>query len=198
MRWCAMWLWRMALLALFTAVCWCAFIGWQIIQQARQDEARPSDAIIVFGAAEYAGRPSPVLKARLDHALELYQHHLAPLVITTGGHGGDATYSEGEVGREYLRSRGVPEAALIAESQSIDTAESAERVATIMRTNSLHTCVAVSDAYHLYRVKQMLSSQGMEAYGSPRPLSVPHGRQQRLLAVAREVLSYALWRLHLT
>ncbi len=192
------WLWRLILLALLTTACWSAWIGWQIVQQARQDEARPVDVLVVFGAAEYAGRPSPVLKARLDHTLELYQKHIAPLIITTGGHGGDATYSEGEVGRDYLRSRGVEESSMIAESHSGDTAESAARVAAIMRTNNLHTCVAVSDAYHLFRVKQMLAAQGIEVYTSPRPQSVPRDRKQRLLAVARETLSYALWRLHLT
>lgn len=192
------WLVRIFLLAIAGVLCWSGWISWQIITQARRDEARKADVLVVFGAAEYAGRPSPVLKARLDHTLELYERGIAPLIITTGGPGGDANHTEGEVGRDYLRSRGVAESNLIAESHSSDTAESAERVAAIMRTNQLHSCVAVSDAYHLFRAKQMLAAQGVEVYGSPRPQSKPRGQFARLMAVEREMLSYALWQLHLT
>ena len=189
---------RLTLLLFLAIVLWTSFTVWRIIQQAHTDDARPADALVVFGAAEYDGRPSPVLKARLDHALALYQRGLAPLIITTGGHGLDPTYSEGQVGHDYLLQHGVDETHLIAESQSNDTAESAERVATILRKNGLHTCIAVSDPYHLFRVKQMLAAQGIEVHPSPRPQFFPKGRQQRLLAVARETLSYTLWRLHLT
>ena len=86
-----------------------AFLYIRIEKQAGRDEAQPADAIVVFGAAEYAGRPSPVYRARLDHAYTLFQRGLAPLIITTGGHGGDPHFSEGGVGHDYLRSRGIPE-----------------------------------------------------------------------------------------
>jgi uncharacterized SAM-binding protein YcdF (DUF218 family) len=115
----------------------------------------PADAIVVFGAAEYSGHPSPVLRARLDHGFDLYQRGIAPVVIVTGGAAADPSFSEGGVGHDYLLHRGVPERALIAETQGRDTAESAVRVAVIMHTNGLHSCVAVSDAYHVFRIRKV-------------------------------------------
>ena len=90
-----------------------------------------------------------MLRARLDHAYGLFQRGLAPVVITTGGAASDPSFSEGGVGRDYLERRGIPERSLIAETQGSDTAQSAVRVAVIMRANGLHSCVAVSDAYHV-------------------------------------------------
>ncbi len=159
------------------------------------DEARPAEAIVVFGAAEYAGHPSPVFKARLDHAYDLYQRGIAPVVITTGGFGPDPTFSEGGVGRDYLSRRGIPDAGLIAETQSADTAESADRVAAILRANGWHRVVAVSDAYHLFRVKQFLARKGVIAYASPRPDSIPKSRSARAEAALREAVSLIFWRL---
>src|SRR5215467_5613044 len=116
-----------------------------VVVGARGDQLHPADAIVVFGAAEYDGRPSPIYKARLDHAVELYRSGLAPIVIATGGAGADPRFSEGEVGRNYLLAQGVPDARLIAETQSPDTAGSARRVATIMRANNMRSGLAVSD-----------------------------------------------------
>ena len=175
----------LALLVVLTAAYIATHVG---------DNARRADAIIVFGAAEYVGRPSPVFKARLDHAYDLFQRGLAPVVITTGGFGDDPKYSEGGVGRDYLSRRGIPDASLIAETQSADTAESAERVAAILRANGWHTVVAVSDAYHLFRVKQFLARQGVTAYTSPRPDSVPKTRTERILGALREAVSLIFWR----
>jgi uncharacterized SAM-binding protein YcdF (DUF218 family) len=169
----------------------------RIVHEASREELRPADAIIVFGAAEYSGRPSPVYRARLDHAFELFQRGIAPVVITTGGAGSDPDYSEGGVGRDYLMRRGIPERNLIAETQGSDTAQSAQRVAVIMRANGMHSCVAVSDEYHVFRTKQLLENQGLQVYVAPRPGSRPHSRWQRALAVLRESVSYLLWRLHL-
>lgn len=162
------------------------------------DPLRKADAVVVFGAAEYAGHPSPVLKARLDHALELFGKGLAPVVITTGGAGLDPVYSEGGVGRDYLRKNGIPDVNLIGETQSSDTAQSADRVANIMFTNGLHTALVVSDAYHIFRIKQMMAKQGIVAYGAPRPDSLPKTTWGRFLGVSREVLSYWAWKLHIT
>jgi uncharacterized SAM-binding protein YcdF (DUF218 family) len=153
---------------------------------------------VVFGAAEYVGRPSPVFKARLDHAVELYKKGLAPIVITTGGAGADPKFSEGEVGRDYLKSRGIPDDHLIAETQSADTAESARRVGAIMHTNRMNTCLAVSDGYHIFRIKQMLGREGITAYGAPRPNSKPLSREKRNEAVLHEIGSYTLWLMHLS
>jgi uncharacterized SAM-binding protein YcdF (DUF218 family) len=174
------------------------YIGWNYAQIARQsglNEARPADAIVIFGAAEYAGKPSPVYRSRLDHGLSLYKQGLAPFVITTGGHGDDEHFTEGGVGRDYLVASGVPDAKIIAETQSSDTSDSAERVAVIMKANNLKTCLAVSDGYHIHRIKLMMADQGITAYGAPR-LGKPLDSKGRLTYFLREVLSLTLWRLH--
>ena len=169
-----------------------------IRKQMWVDETQAADAIMVLGAAEYAGHPSPVFKARLDHALALYHRGIAPVVITTGGHGEDPQFSEGGVGRKYLIDHGVPDEAIIAETQSDNTDESTQRVATIMQKNGMKSCVVVSDGYHIFRVKRMLGRYGVQAYGAPRPNSRPQSRWQRGTLILREVLSYTLWRLHIT
>ena len=182
---------------LLAIVCYVAAVYRGILWQASLDEARPADAIVVFGAAEYAGHPSPVYKARLDHAAELYRRGVAKLVITTGGPG-DAKFNEGIVGREYLKRLGISDSHLIAETQSSDTAQSARRVANIMRVNGLKTCVAVSDAYHLFRIKKMLGREGVTGYGSPRPNSRPQSFWKGQESAFHEIGSYTIWLLHLS
>ena len=190
---------RALLLAIVVAAAvWTFVIGHRIVAQSRVDQARPADTIVVFGAAEYSGKPSPVFRARLDHGYDLFQQRLAPILITTGGSGGDPRFSEGGVGREYLIARGVPANDVIAETQSGNTDTSVERVAVIMRANGMKSCVAVSDPYHLYRIKRMLEEEGVSVYTSPRPLSKPVSRWQRIAAVLREVVSYTAWKLHVT
>ena len=188
---------RLFVAFLLLAAAYGTFLYVRIEEQAGRDESQPADAIVVFGAAEYAGRPSPVFRARLDHAYDLYQRGLAPLIITTGGHGADLHFSEGGVGRDYLASRGVPEKNLIAETQSDDTADSAARVAVILRVNGKRTCLAVSDDYHIFRIKRMLEAQGLVVYGAPRPEARRRSRWERAIVVLKEVLSYTLWRMHL-
>jgi uncharacterized SAM-binding protein YcdF (DUF218 family) len=167
-----------------------------IVHEGSLQEPHTADAIVVFGAAEYAGRPSPVLRARLDHAFDLFKRGIAPVVITTGGAASDPKFSEGGVGRDYLEHRGIPERSLIAETQGSDTAQSAMRVAVIMRANGLHSCVAVSDAYHVFRIKRLLEHENVgPVYVAPRPDSRPHGAVQRAYAVVREASSYLLWKL---
>jgi uncharacterized SAM-binding protein YcdF (DUF218 family) len=170
----------------------------RIAHAAAGDPVVKADAIVVFGAAEYAGHPSPVLKARLDHALELFDRGFAPVVITTGGAGLDPVYSEGGVGREYLMNHGVPDVNIIGETQANDTAQSADRVANIMHINRMHSALVVSDAYHIFRIKQMMATEGVKAFGEPRPESLPKSRWGRFLGVGREVLSYWAWKLHVT
>jgi uncharacterized SAM-binding protein YcdF (DUF218 family) len=193
-RWKKWLLWLLVLLP----VCYATVVYWRIVQQAGRDEARPADAIVVFGAAEYDGRPSPVYKARLDQAAQLYHRGLAPMVIITGGSGGDPRFSEGVVGREYLKTLGIPDSQLIAETQSDDTAESARRVSTIMYVNSMHSCLAVSDGYHIFRIKQMLQREGIKAYGAPRPNSHPQSFWRRQESAWHEIGSYTLWLLHMS
>ena len=111
----------------------------------------------------------------------------------------DPTFSEGGVGRDYLMHHGVPERSLIAETQGRDTSESAVRVAVIMRANGLHSCIAVSDAYHVFRIRKLLEHEGIgPVYVAPRPDSRPHSIVQRPIAVLREATSYLLWRVGIT
>ena len=169
-----------------------------IVHAAAGDPIRSADAIVVFGAAEYSGRPSPVYRARLDHAFDLFRQGIAPVVITTGGAAADPSFSEGGVGHDYLMGRGIPDASLIAETQGTDTAQSAERVAVIMRANHMQSCVAVSDAYHVFRIRKLLQHQNVQVYTAPRPDSRPRSVWQRAEAVLREAASYLLWEFHLT
>ncbi len=185
---CSRWRWRI--------FAWCHWVYVQIETYANLDQAAPSDAIGVFGAAEYDGRPSPVYRARLDHALALYRRGIAPLIITLGGAGGDA-YSEGAVGGEYLMGMGVPEDAIIAETESRNTEESARRIAVIARANGLRRLVIVSDGTHMFRIHEICAADGLDVLTSPRPqIAVPEASQEAE-RFAHEILSYTLWRLDL-
>jgi uncharacterized SAM-binding protein YcdF (DUF218 family) len=193
------WLLRLGALALAAVAAFLALTAVGIVREGRQQEVHTADAIVVFGAAEYAGHPSPVLRARLDHAFDLFHQGIAPVVIVTGGAASDPSFSEGGVGSDYLKRRGIPEPSLIAETQGSDTAQSAERVAVIMRANGLRSCVAVSDAYHVFRIKRLLEHEGIgPVYVAPRPDSLPHGVFQRAYAVMREASSYLVWKLGMT
>jgi uncharacterized SAM-binding protein YcdF (DUF218 family) len=192
-------IWLLALLAaLGTFLLFLGVTGFRIVRAAGEMPTHEADVIVVFGAAEYAGRPSPVYRARLDHGFDLFQKGLAPVVITTGGAAQDPDFSEGGVGRDYLYRRGIPELSLIAETQSSDTAQSAERVAVIMRANGMRTCIAVSDAYHVFRIRALLEHEGVNAEVAPRPESRPKSTMQRFVAVTREMMSYLLWEVGMT
>jgi uncharacterized SAM-binding protein YcdF (DUF218 family) len=189
------WWLRLLVLAVVAVVLFLLITAVQVVHTSSLQEIHRADAIVVFGAAEYSGRPSPVLRARLDHALDVFHRGVAPVVITTGGAAADPTFSEGGVGRDYLMRHGVPERSLIAETQGRDTAESAVRVGVIMRANGLHSCIAVSDAYHVFRIRKLLEREGIApVYVAPRPDSRPHTTWQREVAVLREATSYSLWR----
>lgn len=191
--------WRLWLLALAGALLlFFGITGSRIVQAAGESPASKADVIVVFGAAEYVGRPSPVFKARLDHGYELFQKGMAPVVITTGGAAQDPDFSEGGVGKDYLQRRGIPEQALISETQGSDTAQSASRVANIMRTNGMRSCIAVSDAYHVFRIRALLEHEGVQVEVAPRPESRPHPLWQRFAAVMREAASYLVWKAGLT
>jgi len=194
------WILRTALtLALVLAVGalgWCRWVYVQVERYAVQDHAAQADAIGIFGAAEYDGRPSPVYRARLDHALVLYRHGIAPLLITLGGSGGDQ-YNEGAVGKEYLMSLGVPESAIIAETESRNTGESARRIAVIARANSMRRLVIVSDGTHLFRIHEICATEGFDVLTSPRPRVPIEGGSNDFERITHEILSYTAWRLHL-
>jgi uncharacterized SAM-binding protein YcdF (DUF218 family) len=188
------WLFWTAIVALASLPIALGSAAYSIIRDSHKQELNRADAIVVFGAAEYDGRPSPVFRARLDHANDLFRKGLAPLVITTGGAAADPKFTEGGVGHDYLMRKGVPESALIAETQASDTAESAERVAVIMRTNHLRSCIAVSDAYHVFRIRKLLEHQKLQVFLAPRQDSRPRSFWQRGVALLRECMSYLLWR----
>ena len=183
-----------AVMASVTLAWWLIAVTRDIERQSNVDEARPADIIVVLGAAEYRGRPSPVLEGRLNHALFLYLKQMAPLIVTTGGAGGDPQYTESEVGRAYLSRRGVPAEAILVEREGESTAYSIAAVVEIMKRRELKSCIVVSDGYHIYRVKRMLQAQGIKVYGSPRPW-VPKPGWSETSLYFRQAIGYALWRI---
>jgi uncharacterized SAM-binding protein YcdF (DUF218 family) len=172
-------------------------IAYQIYLQSNIDEARPADVIIVMGAAEYRGRPSPILRARIDHALELYRQKLAPRIMTTGGAGGDPVYTEGEVARNYLVKQGIPSEAILVEAEGDSTMESTAIAAEMMRRMNLKSAIVVSDGYHIFRTKKMLEFRGLNVYGSPRPSS-PKGTWGEKWLFFRQAIGYLLWQVGVT
>ena len=192
------WLRTLFFFLLLVAVIWSIWVCMQINEVAGLDEAQPADAIAVFGAAEYSGHPSPVLHARLDHAVDLYRKKIAPLVITLGGGSDkDSGNTEGGVGRDYLLANGIPFGNILAETHSIDTEQQVQRLAAIVRENNLHHIVVVSDATHLFRVRELCRAAGLDIYTSPR---APLGHIDNYDLAKRyfhEVLSYTAMRLHI-
>ena len=169
----------------------------QSAQAAPAAKASPADAIVVFGAAEYDGKPSPVYRARLDHAHSLYQRGVAPLIITLGGPGGDG-YTEGGVGQDYLMGAGVPESDLIAETESTSTSQSVERLAVIARANHLRRLVVVSDEMHMFRIHAICAANGLNVLTSPRPrIETTKEGSRESDPMWHEIVTYTLWRLHL-
>jgi uncharacterized SAM-binding protein YcdF (DUF218 family) len=191
--------WLLLLLAVVGAVLlFFGITGSRILRASAEAPTKKADVIVIFGAAEYVGHPSPVYRARLDHGFELFQKGLAPMVITTGGAAQDPDFSEGGVGKSYLLRRGVSEQALIEETQGSDTAQSAARVANIMRTNGMRSCIAVSDAYHVFRIRALLEHEGLQVELAPRPESRPRHLWERFGAVMREAASYLVWKAGMT
>lgn len=141
------------------------FIG--IRESASIDEAEEVDVIIVLGAAQYNGRPSPVLKARLDHALELFEQGMANVVLTTGGYGPDPNYSEAHVGAEYLKENGIDPSQIVMQQGSGTTLDTVVAAARHMDASGWRSAIVVSDGFHLYRVKEMFRDNGILVFGSP-------------------------------
>jgi uncharacterized SAM-binding protein YcdF (DUF218 family) len=185
------------ILLLAGGVGWILWVNGQIQHYAQLDEARPADAIAIFGAAEYDGRPSPVFRARLDHGLALYRKGIAPMVITLGGGADEDRHSEGGVGHDYLLAHGIPERQIIAETMSSNTKESAERLAVIARANHLQRIVVVSDGTHLFRIHALCGEEGLDVYTSPRPIGKPISWWDEVQRLWHEIASYTAWRLHM-
>ena len=189
---------RGLLLSLVLAIAaWCGYIAQQISQVADQDDAQQADAIAVFGAAEYRGRPSPTLHFRLDHAVELYRKKIAPIIITLGGGSDkDSGNTEGAVGRDYLLANGVPFGNIIVESRSLDTEQQVRRLAAIAREYNFHHIVVVSDGTHLFRIRELCRDAGLDVYTSPRATVGHLSAIDRFDRYMHEILSYAAWKLH--
>lgn len=157
---------------------WLTSASLVVIWGAR-DRARKADTIVVLGAAQYAGRPSPVLKARLDHAVELYQAGLAPGMILTGGTGTGDTTSEAAVSSKYVRARGVPDSAVLLEAEGRTTSQSLRAVAGIMRAHHMRDAIFVSDPFHMLRLRILAARLGVHAYTSPtRTSPIAANREQ--------------------
>ena len=179
-------------IVLLGVLVWFVWLYRQISFTAGIDNAQAADAIAVFGAAEYAGRPSPVLHARLDKALSLYQRGLAPLIITLGGgSAGDEGNTEGAAGRDYLLANGVSLDHIIAETTSVDTEQQVNRLAEIANEHDLHTMDVVSDGTHLFRIALLCRRAGLTVYTSPRAALGRLDNLDRATRIGHEMISYS-------
>ncbi len=184
--------------ALAGAFAWSVSVYERIAEVGSEDQAASGDAIAVFGAAEYAGRPSPVFHARLDHAADLYLRGTSPVVITLGGGSDkDSGKTEGGVGRDYLLARGVPLKDIIAETTSTDTEQQVHRLAAIARDHDFHHIIVVSDATHMFRIRALCEDAGLDVYTSPRPSLGHISRADMLARYVHEIASYTSYRLGL-
>lgn len=160
-----------------------------VLVVSQQDQRRAADAIVVLGAAQYNGRPSPVLKARLDHAVELYRDRLAPRIIVTGGVGRGDTMSEAAVSRRYLLWRGVRDTAIVVQPQGRSTYTSMTVVAQWLQLRRLSSVILVSDPFHMCRLRLEARRTELTAYTSPTPTSpISDNPNLELLYLAREAL----------
>jgi uncharacterized SAM-binding protein YcdF (DUF218 family) len=166
----------------------------QIWRQGASDEQRPADAIVVLGAAQYDGRPSPVFEARLQHAVALYKAGLADAFVVTGGKlPGDRT-TEAAVAREYAIAHGVPATAIFGEDEAHNTLTSLTAVAAAMEQRGMTTAIFVSDPTHMLRVLRIADDLGIDAYGSPTTTSpVASDPVRRAQATVHELGALAVY-----
>jgi uncharacterized SAM-binding protein YcdF (DUF218 family) len=181
--------WLVVLLVLILA--YPAWLTYRIWEQSHDDEVHSADAIVVLGAAQYNGRPSPVLQARLDQALYLYEEGLSDVIIVTGGKQEGDRFTEAEAGHAYLEEQGVPAESILEEEDGRTTYESLKRVRSIAEANGLDSALFVSDPLHSERVKHMADDLGWEgvytSYASYERLN--RSRATKLRELAREVAS---------
>jgi uncharacterized SAM-binding protein YcdF (DUF218 family) len=182
-----------ALLALLGLVCAL------IVAQGRRDEAQQVaggqvGAALVLGAAQWNGNPSPVLRARLDHALDLYRRGQVRQIILTGGVGSGDTTSEAAAGKQYLIERGITADALLLEEQGTNTWESLRNAAPLARANRIGAVLLVSDPFHMLRSIKMARDLGLIAYGSPtRSSPIAAGSAEETRSVLREAWAYLVY-----
>ena len=162
---------RLVLSVFLAAVAVTGWTAYRIQAQGAVDERRPADAIVVLGAAQYNGRPSPIFEARISHAVDLYRAGVAPLLIVTGGKASGDRTTEAAAARAWAEANGVPATAILAEDRGRTTLESLEAVAVILRQQKLSSAVFVSDRTHMLRVLRIATDEGIEAWGSPTQTS---------------------------
>ncbi|MGY1839129.1 MULTISPECIES: YdcF family protein [unclassified Modestobacter] len=162
---------------------------------ARQDARPTSDAIVVLGSAQYNGVPSSIFEARLEHARELYEAGVAPVVVTVGGRAAGDEFSEAEAGADYLAATGVPREALLPVQEGVDTLESVRAVAAAFADRGWDTAVLVSDPWHALRAERMAEDAGLEATSSPtRQGPAVQTRSTQFRYILRETAAYLLYR----
>lgn len=170
------------------------YATFRIWQTGQADDARPAGAIVVLGAAQYDGRPSPVFEARLEHAVDLWEAGYAPLLVMTGGKQPGDRVTEAETGRDYAVARGVPDSAIVVEPDSRSTLQSVEAVSRILSDRGVGDAVFVSDRPHMLRVLRMASDAGLEAHGSPTTTSPIDQRvAPQIRAMVHELGALALY-----
>ena len=168
------------------AALWVATVGLILLEGGRP-KLRKADAVLVLGAAQWNGKPSPVFKARLDHGIDLHLKGYAPYLVLTGGVGRGDTLSEGEVARRYAIHHGVSDSAILVERVGVTSRESIQGAASIMQMHGLHSALVVSDSYHMLRVQLLARRAGIEPYRAPTPNSpIDRAPQQRWHYVLRE------------
>lgn len=186
--------WRLVQLVALLLVLYLGFSAAQVLFASRRDEAASADAIVVFGAAQYNGRPSPVFKARLDHAADLYDREIAPTIWVTGGPGAEGEDSEASVASKYLiREHGVPADAVRLEVHGKDSWEQLAAVSRILRREGTTDVVLVSDAFHNARIKAIADELGLEPKASATKTSPISGRKEAEYLV-RETAAMAIGR----
>jgi uncharacterized SAM-binding protein YcdF (DUF218 family) len=170
--------------------------GFRVWQVARTDDRSPADIVVVLGAAQYDGRPSSILQARLDHAIRLYRQSVAPMVITVGGRRTGDAFTEAEAGRRYLVEHGLPSSAVVAVETGGDTLTSLRAVAAAAREHGWRSAVIVSDPWHSLRARTMARDAGLAARTSPtRSGPVVQTRQTQARYILRETAAMLYYRL---
>ena len=185
---------RVGLLLLAALVAYLVFTFVQVWLASRQDDAAAADAIIVLGAAQYDGEPSPVLAARLDHAADLYFRGMAPLIVVTGGRQEGDRFTEARASAEYLEDLEVPGGAIERETTSTHSWESLAAATRFLREDGVETVILVSDPYHSYRIEMIADDLGLDASVSPTRTSPTDGLSE-LRAMLRETAAVAAGRI---
>ena len=186
---------RVAGAAVLAAVLFVASTALAIWWTARQDSTPPSDGIVVLGSAQYNGVPSSIFEARLEHAIDLYEDGVAPVIVTVGGKAAGDQFSEAEAGRDYLARAGVPADALLAVPEGVDTLESMRAVGAAFAERGWQRSVLVTDPWHAMRAQRMGEDAGMEAESSPtRQGPAVQTRDTQFRYILRETAAYLLYR----